>query len=327
MKPVFRSNLFALIVISVYLLGGNFILGPMHLPKYTLIVLAEILFLLIPTIIYFLVTKLSVVDTLRLHKINIESIVIVILISIVSYPIASFAALIPQLYFTSLTTKVLGSFSSMPLLALLGIQALTPAICEEVTMRGIVLSGYKNISIRKAAIMNGLIFGLFHMNPEQFIYAFILGVIFTYIINITGSIFSTMIAHFVFNGGNTFLLWAQTKLLNIKIASTSNSSIKDLAMSMKIATLSFSFIFAVFAAIIVVLLIMLLKKVNSDKRNVDNYCSTGSIYGQNVSENSEMQLLYNNERKAPERVVNVPFIMMVAIYIGYIAFFFSRYTS
>ena len=44
MKPALRSNLFALIVICIYILGGKFILGPMHLPSYENIVLAEIFF-------------------------------------------------------------------------------------------------------------------------------------------------------------------------------------------------------------------------------------------------------------------------------------------
>ena len=47
--------------------------------------------------------------------------------------------------------------------------------------------------------MSGLVFGMFHLNINQFAYALVSGVIFAYMAEATGSIWSSVIAHFVVN--------------------------------------------------------------------------------------------------------------------------------
>lgn len=78
--------------------------------------------------------------------------------------------------------------------------AVFPAIFEELVMRGIVLDGYREKSIHVAAFMNGLLFGMFHMNFFQFAHTFIAGIVMTYVVRITGSIVSSMFIHFINNG-------------------------------------------------------------------------------------------------------------------------------
>lgn len=52
-----------------------------------------------------------------------------------------------------------------------------PAFVEEMLFRGVILSGFKgNYSMRKAIIISSLLFGIVHLNPWQFVSAFIIGV-------------------------------------------------------------------------------------------------------------------------------------------------------
>jgi uncharacterized protein len=52
-----------------------------------------------------------------------------------------------------------------------------PAFVEEMLFRGVILSGFRgNYSMRKAIIISSLLFGIVHLNPWQFISAFIIGV-------------------------------------------------------------------------------------------------------------------------------------------------------
>jgi uncharacterized protein len=51
-----------------------------------------------------------------------------------------------------------------------------PAFTEEMTFRGLFITGFsKNYSIKKSIIVGALLFGLIHLNPWQFITAFIIG--------------------------------------------------------------------------------------------------------------------------------------------------------
>jgi len=56
------------------------------------------------------------------------------------------------------------------------IVGIIPAFAEEMTFRGVILSGFKdNYSLKKAVIVSALLFGIVHMNPWQFVTAFIFG--------------------------------------------------------------------------------------------------------------------------------------------------------
>jgi membrane protease YdiL (CAAX protease family) len=51
-----------------------------------------------------------------------------------------------------------------------------PAFVEEILFRGIILNGFKeNYSHKKAIIVSSLLFGIVHLNPWQFVSAFIIG--------------------------------------------------------------------------------------------------------------------------------------------------------
>ena len=90
-----------------------------------------------------------------------------------------------SMFFPNLISKVVFEMNSLPLITKLAVIALTPAICEEITVRGIFLSGYKKVDIKISALMSGLIFGILHMNMQQFFYAFALGVLLAYLVHIT----------------------------------------------------------------------------------------------------------------------------------------------
>jgi membrane protease YdiL (CAAX protease family) len=53
-----------------------------------------------------------------------------------------------------------------------------PAFIEEMLFRGIILNGFKeNYSHKKAIIVSSLLFGIVHLNPWQFVTAFIMGMV------------------------------------------------------------------------------------------------------------------------------------------------------
>ncbi|MDR0611845.1 MAG: CPBP family intramembrane metalloprotease [Planctomycetaceae bacterium] len=78
--------------------------------------------------------------------------------------------------------------------------AIIPAITEEMLFRGIILGGLKNnYSERKAVIVSALLFGLWHLNPWQFVSAFIIGLISAFICLRTGSLLLCIYIHFFNN--------------------------------------------------------------------------------------------------------------------------------
>jgi sodium transport system permease protein len=105
---------------------------------------------------------------------------------------------------------------SLPRLAwLLVLIALTPAICEEAVFRGILLAGSRRMTMARAVVLNGLVFGAFHVSFEtvfRLLPTAWLGLVLAWAAWHTRSIWISSLMHFVNNGSIVVLAaipWAR----------------------------------------------------------------------------------------------------------------------
>ncbi len=91
--------------------------------------------------------------------------------------------------------------TSLPLYLLsVLLMAIIPAVCEELLFRGVILHGLRSrFSDAGAILLSALMFALMHGNLQQLVYPFILGTIMGWVVLRTGSLFASMIVHFVNN--------------------------------------------------------------------------------------------------------------------------------
>ena len=89
---------------------------------------------------------------------------------------------------------------------ILVITAILPAIFEEFTHRGVLLSGLEyRSSERTAILLSAVMFGLMHTSPSQMIFATFGGVVFAYVVIKTDSIIPAMCGHFANNAISVLL--------------------------------------------------------------------------------------------------------------------------
>ncbi|MBI9017885.1 MAG: CPBP family intramembrane metalloprotease [Phycisphaerae bacterium] len=94
---------------------------------------------------------------------------------------------------------------------LIFVVAVTPAICEEILARGIIMAGLKGRMPDWATILLvGMMFGAMHMVISNIIPTALLGMVIAYLVLRTGSIFVGMLFHFINNG---FSVLAEKKAL------------------------------------------------------------------------------------------------------------------
>jgi membrane protease YdiL (CAAX protease family) len=164
------------------------------------ILIPQLGFIAIPVILYFIITKQSIKKTLMLKKLDSINILLAIGIGLLIQPLLSLINLVSQIFFENKVSGTILTLTEFPLWLLLLLVAVLPAINEEIVTRGILLTNYKNVNIFKGALVSGLSFGMLHMNANQFSYAFVMGAILFILVKITGSIFSSMLIHFLING-------------------------------------------------------------------------------------------------------------------------------
>lgn len=72
-------------------------------------------------------------------------------------------------------------------------------VFEELVFRYLILNKLRRYGDKTAIIVTALLFGLFHMNFEQGIYAFAIGLVFGYVVCKTGRVINSMILHALIN--------------------------------------------------------------------------------------------------------------------------------
>jgi len=89
-------------------------------------------------------------------------------------------------------------------------------IFEELLFRGVVLNGFlKLYNPWKAIILSSLFFGLFHLNPWQFVPAFLIGMLIGYVYWKSGSLLPCLFIHWL----NNTAYWLLNALINKEILS------------------------------------------------------------------------------------------------------------
>ena len=103
--------------------------------------------------------------------------------------------------------KVLKTLYGRSFLSAFALIAILPALCEEMTFRGMVFSGlqYRTRAIH-AIVITAFLFAVFHLSLHRFTGVFLIGLAATYVVWISNSIFTGMLMHMICNGYVTFVV-------------------------------------------------------------------------------------------------------------------------
>ena len=108
-----------------------------------------------------------------------------------------------------------------------------------------------------------LFFGIFHLDAQQFLYAAVLGFIFSLVVRITNSIYASMIMHFIING--TYVTLAKiSKIIteNLPMAMENTEfSLKNISSEEKLLLLITYGVIAIIFSIFVFFIIYALEKI------------------------------------------------------------------
>lgn len=259
-----KLNLTFLILTIVYI-GGSLLYGVltdgMNLPVYADLAAAQLLILL-PVWGYTRWDHINLHGAIGHRGLGLAPILCLIGIMLLAMPLLAFLNLISSLFAgnaaSDLSQKMIGGPGWLNLLFL----AVIPSISEEFVFRGVFFHGYRRHGFWRAALMSGLIFGLMHLNFNQFSYGFALGVLFAAVVEATGSIYASMTIHFLINLQSVSLINGMSALGETGLQQTVQIEISSVMeqtyLTMAIVILG---IVSVITTALLVLLIRLLAKV------------------------------------------------------------------
>ncbi len=193
---IFKGHLFLLTVILLSL-GSSVFDG--IIPAFWADLVHQIIFLGLPVVFYVFRSGKSASRTLRLNPLTPFDVTILGLVALLMQPAVYLLASFAQIIFGNQLEFLFSDLTTQPVWYLMLSIAIAPAIFEELVLRGVVLDAYRGQNLYTAVVMNGFLFGLFHMNINQFVYTFFIGVILALSVYYTNSIFAGVLIHFMNN--------------------------------------------------------------------------------------------------------------------------------
>lgn len=198
-----KINRFFPCLIAVFVLGS---IAISYFTAYTGItpeywqqcILSELL-LLVPSLIFVAVNRINILACLPYRRLRWQDALLSLLIGYMLIPVVLFINVITSLFATNYLQESSVEFTSYPYPVQVVIIAMIPAFVEEFVFRGLIYHSYRKNGLVGAILFSALSFGIMHMNLNQFFYAFIIGMFFAKMVEVTGSMWSSVLAHFAFN--------------------------------------------------------------------------------------------------------------------------------
>lgn len=204
-------NRLFLAVVIIYIVGSlgfgilsSQIPGLAKMPIYVSLFVAQSL-IFFPCFIYCKRKIGRIQDLIPYQKINFVTIILIVICTYLMYPLIVVLNAISMLFSNSGTASVAELMQGQNLILNILFMAVLPACVEEFMFRGVLFQTYRKSKMLPAIFLSSFLFGCMHMNLNQFIYAFALGVYLAFLVEATGSVFSSMLAHFTLNATSSVM--------------------------------------------------------------------------------------------------------------------------
>ena len=242
-------------ILMICYIGGSYLISYLLHGRTTPIWFSLIesqLLILVPVILFVLFQKINIAKCLPYKLLKPWDALLELLFGYSLLPLMMLLNYVSMLFSTNKIQEATSWLMEYPFLVQIFFIAIIPAFVEEFVFRGIFYHSYRKNGILGAALLSGFIFGIVHLNINQFVYAFVLGVIFALLVEATGSMLTSMIAHFAINSYSIIIM--QMLPDSFKNSENANLVIRSMALPTTIMTICliamFAFAFGLVAFVI-----------------------------------------------------------------------------
>lgn len=276
--------------------------------------LGEIM-LFLPMVVYLLCWKISAGKRMveegdeqpqtlreRLHynRVKPSTLLYALIFTWLSMPLTTLINAISMLFVDNTVMALGEQILGVAFPVMLFFMAVVPAFCEETLFRGVVYGGFRKHGDKFAAVLlSGFLFGIMHMNLNQALYAFAIGVLLALLFEATDSIFPTMLFHFVYNAQSCCLMYLVEEIVPGFYSDPANLEAATAAADLY----TMIAVYIVIAAIFTPLAICMLYKIAKNEGRVEQLKET---------------LPGKKEGKA--RIATVSFVIATVLAVGFIVY-------
>ncbi len=271
--PVAAGILFS--IATMFLTYGGVLLPFEN--KYLKSGLGEVIFVLLPVLVFLIVGKYNIKDTLKLRRTRPINYLIIVFLTMFAMPVVG----VLNLLVLGLIRLVFGKnlpidqilIPDIPTLFIailvIGVSA---AVCEETLFRGLISKGYDRFGVIASLVITSVLFGILHRDIQKGVSTILLGALIGYIVYRTKSIYSGMVAHFT-NNTVAVILTYWTAEMSERLGKTGYEQAQNLdfsnipTVSLVIAIIIYAIAFLAFVAVFIVLLYVFYRSTQKDNQS------------------------------------------------------------
>ncbi len=211
MSPKKAGGLFFLIIVlhlaAELLLGAASERNPAVLDLVPSTLISEGL-ILWPMLIFALLTPADFSQMLPMRGIGHGNIVRAVLLVVCAYPSILLANSLSMLFVDNTVEQMSGEILRTPFPVTLILIGIFGPVCEELVFRGYLFRSFRSAgSVCTSVLLSAFLFGLMHLNLNQAMYAFAMGIFLALAADACGSLCPAILMHILFNSFEVCLLY------------------------------------------------------------------------------------------------------------------------
>ncbi|MBP3475219.1 MAG: CPBP family intramembrane metalloprotease [Lachnospiraceae bacterium] len=170
----------------------------------------------VPAVLFLLFSKSRWGEVLGFHKIRISTFFMIVLFTFLVMPLITVLNAISMFFTENAVASMEQDIMGVAFPVMLFLIGMFGPFCEEFVFRGVIYGGYlKSGNKLRAILLSALLFGLMHMNVNQAIYAFVIGILLAFLMEATGSLWAPVFCHMIFNSEQVCLMYLSNKILGL----------------------------------------------------------------------------------------------------------------
>lgn len=243
-------------VVTFLIFGGGFLLDS--------IVMNFLLsqgILMVPTIIFLLIFERTQNPFVAaFHRVKISTLLMTALCTFLIMPLVTVLNTLTMFFADNAVAAMEGDIISTPFPVMLFMIGIFGPFCEEFVFRGVIYGSYRrsgaygdNMRYQNARnngisaiFLSALLFGLMHMNFNQALYAFAIGIFLALLVEAAGSLWVSVFCHMFFNSCQVVLMYVSGSILENGYGQAVNEAAERMSTQDLLAALS---VYLVIAAV------------------------------------------------------------------------------
>ena len=259
---------------------------------------------LIPAVAMTLYSGDSLSSVIPFKKIKISSALLSVLYVVTLFPLVTFVNSISMLFVDNAVASISDQLVELPMEVMLVSIGLFGPFVEEIVFRGVLFQSYKRSGrIIASMVLSAVLFGMMHLNFNQFAYGAVMGFMFCLIVEATGSVLSSFIAHAVFNSFEVITMY------NIDLGGAEDIATETSDLVLYIGVY---FVLSVIFTAIALCIVYKMADIEGRKNYIDK------LFAREEKELSAMFDMEDAEKK--QTLITIPLIIVMIISVSFMIY-------